>query len=380
MRAPEIRAVAEALLDMVEQGTTEMAAQIYTEPTSAYTDPMLWSREREHIFGGEIPLAIGLSGQLPGPGAAFPFDDYGLPILAWRDATGRFRAFVNVCRHRGARVLEEPGMHRRIACPYHGWTYDSDGTLVSITGSAGFHGLDTGCRSLEELPADEAGGILFVKPRIGAQPFSAEEHLCGLAPELDSWGIGEQMHFEDRVLLDRPMNWKTAMDTFGEVYHFAFAHRETLATRTMSNVMVTATYGPHQRFAAPTRAIHDVVRGSTEPVDDALSFVYLIHPNVAMLVSRSVQLYTTAPGREVGRATTRQRFFVPEVPTDDAGVAELRRTCDHYHHIVRDEDWRIGELIDRGRSSGANETVLFGRNEPCLHRMHDNWRAAVPAR
>jgi hypothetical protein len=51
--------------------------------------------------------------------------------------------------------------------------------------------------------------------------------------------------------------------------------------------------------------------------------------------------------------------------------------CDFYFRVVRDEDWSKAEAIEAGLRSGANQTLVFGRNELCLHRLHDAWRAGL---
>lgn len=376
MAADVLTELVERLLVHVRAGTTELAEAEYEEPVEAYTDPGRFALERERFFGGDVPLVVGLSGQLPGPHTVLPFDDYGVPLLLRRDGEGRFRAFLNVCRHRGARVVEEAGRQRRMTCGYHGWTYDDGGALVGIPGAAGFVGVDPHCRSLVEVPAGEAGGMLFVKPRAGAEPFDATEWLSGLAPFLDERELATRPYLTERTL-ERPTNWKSAMDTFGEVYHFAYTHRDTLALRTVADTMVTDVFGPHQRFAAPTRTILDYGTGPATPLA-FMSLVILIHPNTTLLVSmKSIHLYTVVPGRVPGESLMRQRFFAP-VGGDGPDEREAQlKTCDFYFEVVRDEDWSKAEAVEAGLRSGANPTVVFGRNELCLHRMHDAWRAGL---
>lgn len=377
MAADALAELVERLLVHVRAGTTELADAEYEEPVGAYADAGRFALERERFFSGDVPLVVGLAGQLPAPHTVVPFDDYGVPLLLRRDGAGRFRAFLNVCRHRGARVVEAPGRLRRMTCGYHGWTYDDGGALVGVPGAAGFDGVDRACRGLVEVPAGEAGGLLFVKPRAGATPFDATDWLAGLAPFLDEQGVPTRAYLTERTL-DRPTNWKSAMDTFGEVYHFAYTHRNTLAERTISDTMVTDTFGPHQRFAAPTRTITDYgTDPALEPLE-VLSLVHLIYPNATLLVStRSIQLYTIAPGGAPGESLMRQRFFAPVAPGTESERAALLEMCDFYFQVVRDEDWAKAEAVEAGLRSGANQTLVFGRNELCLHRLHDAWRAGL---
>ena len=91
--------------------------------------------------------------------------DLGVPVLATRDGEGRFRAFVNACRHRGTAVEErDKGKTRRFTCSFHGWTYSIAGALVGLPRSDHFGPVDLACHGLIELPAEERHGLLFVHP------------------------------------------------------------------------------------------------------------------------------------------------------------------------------------------------------------------------
>src|SRR5262249_55996997 len=96
---PETRSeLAHRLFHYLDTGTTAMAEEMFTNPVSAYTSQERLALERTILFG-EYPLLVGLSCQLPGPGAYVTDDDAGTPILVVRGIDGRPRAFANVCRH-----------------------------------------------------------------------------------------------------------------------------------------------------------------------------------------------------------------------------------------------------------------------------------------
>src|SRR5207248_2577651 len=79
-----------------------------------------------------------------------------------RTAAGTLRAFANVCRHRGARVVDGCGSGKRaLSCPYHGWTYGLDGGLVDVPGEEGFAGLSREEHSLRPLPVAEKYGLVW---------------------------------------------------------------------------------------------------------------------------------------------------------------------------------------------------------------------------
>ena len=123
--------ILDELLRQLDEKKNVDAGVMYRNPTSAYTCKDVARREQE-VFFRDHPQLIGLSGSIKEPGSFMTVEDFGVPVLATRAADGQFRAFVNACRHRGARLLEGSGRcERAIVCPYHGWTYDLQGGLIA---------------------------------------------------------------------------------------------------------------------------------------------------------------------------------------------------------------------------------------------------------
>jgi len=200
---PETRAeLARRLRHYLDTGTTAMAEAMFPNPVSAYTSEERLALEKRVLFR-EYPLLVGLSGRVAAPGDYLTDDDSGMPILLVRTAAGTLRAFANVCRHRGARVVDGCGSGKRaLSCPYHGWTYDLDGRLIDVPGEEGFPGLSREEHSLRPLPVEEKYGLVWVRPA-PAEPeatIDIDAHLGGLAPELASFGFERWHHFETRTL------------------------------------------------------------------------------------------------------------------------------------------------------------------------------------
>ena len=177
----------------------------------------------------------------------------GRSILLTRTSDGSVKAFDNVCLHRQSQVATGCGSAKRFTCPYHSWTYDNTGRLVSVPGREGFPEVDLKSDGLTELPAAEFAGFLWVSLDPGS-PLDVAAHLGELADELDSWGIGRWSPLGEKVL-DSPINWKLAVDTFAENYHFATVHKQTFATIARSNCTVFDSYGPHHRLIFPLNTI-----------------------------------------------------------------------------------------------------------------------------
>ena len=146
----------------VKDGSTALAPEVFRNPVAAYSDPARARLELERLFRG-LPLFMGLSSRLPGPGDYLSEEIAGVPVLLVRDREGKLRAFANICRHRGAPVASGCGTARSFSCPYHGWTYGLDGKLVGIPHEQSFGGVDKATHGLQPLPAGERYGLMVVR-------------------------------------------------------------------------------------------------------------------------------------------------------------------------------------------------------------------------
>ena len=118
------------LMKHQEEGSTAYAPEPWRNELSAYTDPVRAERERE-IFFRQRPLPFGLSGRLAEPGAYVTDNIDGNPLLITRDSDGVVHAFLNVCRHRGSKLILKDGRYPVVSCPYHRWGYALDGRLLA---------------------------------------------------------------------------------------------------------------------------------------------------------------------------------------------------------------------------------------------------------
>ena len=125
---------------------------VTTSPVARYTCPERFSRERQALFRA-LPAIVAHSSELAGSDSFLTRDFAGLPLLLTRDSEGAVHAFLNVCRHRGTRLVDAAnGCRRRFVCPYHAWTWDNRGALKGIPHEAvGFPGIDKGALGLKRL-------------------------------------------------------------------------------------------------------------------------------------------------------------------------------------------------------------------------------------
>lgn len=369
------------MLARLDSGITVDAGGFRRNPAWVYTDPELAERERAAFFAGH-PQLIGLSGDLPGPGSFLTTFDLDTPILATRAQDGNFRAFVNSCRHRGV-VLEERerGSERRFACRFHQWTYADDGTLVGLPKEEHFGDVDRSCLGLFELPCVEQDGLLWVHPD-PAGSIDLEEQLgTDLCAELASWNFGELVYLgQDRY--EVACNWKLAMDTFGETYHFPVLHRDTLNNHFHGNVQCYDTFGRNHRMLLCKREI-DAMRHLPEDDWDitvATLPVYWLFPNVQLMPFEvGVYLVRAYPDpQRPGAHSTRISFYLrPDAAADADTAAVFAMIGTRFGEVIRDEDYLVSASQQRSAESGVLPSLLFGHNEPALHHYHNTYRSML---
>ena len=189
------------------------------------------------------------------------------------------------------------------------------------------------------------------------------------------------------------MNWKLAIDTFGETYHFNTLHKNTLANDFYGNVQMYDTYGRNHRMALCMKSI-DTLRGKPQDEWNVLQAalpVYYLFPNVQLIISQAgptlVRVY--ADGANPHQSFSQIGFYMnPEVLESDfaatlakqmnTSVAEmLGMRMERFASVIEEEDYVAAASGHRGALSGAQEYVTFGRNEPALHHYHNTYREAL---
>lgn len=360
----------ERVLKLLEQGTTHMAEGQAGAPVERYLSPERFAREERTLFRRR-PLILGHVSRLAAPGDFLTHDLAGVPILGVRDRGGRFRAFLNVCRHRGARVVEARSGRdaKSFACPYHAWTYGLDGRLLGLPHAEGFPEVARETAGLVELPAAEFAGFLWAVPTPGPA-LDARAALGPLAEEIEALGLATHA-LHDTRRIEKAMNWKLAFDIFLEAYHVRRTHAETIRPLFLDNVALFDFFSPHLRNLFPKRTIA-ALRGADPAawrLRDHANILYVLAPNTAMLVQPDhVSVQHVFP-RGPGRVEIEAHILVPEAPATD----KARRYWDANAALLYaaiEEDFRMGESIQRGLASGANARLTFGRFEQALANFH----------
>lgn len=185
-----------------------------------YVDPNVHAAERDRIFRRSWQL-IGPASAMPEAGSYVATDIAGLGVFVIHGADGELRAFQNVCRHRGSRLLE-PGTGRcsAVRCPYHRWEYNDRGTLIDTPWFGQATPFELEKWPLEQIALERWRGLVFVA---FAPEVSLSEQLGDLPDEVRDAPL-ESFIAAGGETLSADLNWKTYLDQFVEYYHTPSVH------------------------------------------------------------------------------------------------------------------------------------------------------------
>jgi phenylpropionate dioxygenase-like ring-hydroxylating dioxygenase large terminal subunit len=370
-------ALARRSLVHIANRTTDRDENPTTVPVAAYLDHERYAREVDVLFR-RAPVIVGHVSQLANPGDFITHDSTGVPLLVVRGDDGSLGAFLNVCRHRGTRLENEPcGRGKRgFVCPYHAWSYARDGHLIAIPHDNGFPGIQRDTRGLVRVPVGEAAGLVWVIATPASSPeelkLDASAILGEMEDDLVRFGVPTSQVYKPRSS-DREMNWKLSIDIFLETYHLRPTHRNTIYPLFFDNLGLVDRIGPHLRTVLPKRTIRGIANESEEILGSTLrehaNIVYFVFPNTIVLILGDHVTVTSMWPVGIGRTRFVKYMLLPELPQDEKAVAHWELN-DTILVTATDEDLVLGESIQKGLASGANEEVVFGAFEHALAHFH----------
>ncbi|TKD50787.1 aromatic ring-hydroxylating oxygenase subunit alpha [Sphingomonas baiyangensis] len=369
MNAREPTAGQRALARALAMEPADEPGAIANVDAAAYTEPARFAAEQAAIFA-RVPLVIAPSALLPEHNMAVPHDGFGKPLLLTRDGDGTAHVFLNVCRHRGTRLVEGSDVVRapQLVCPYHAWSYGTDGALAGVPRGDTFPGLCKADLGLRELRCVEAGGLIWFAFDEGAD--FADAHM--LARDFEAFDLAGQHCFRRRTH-DVRANWKLVMDAFLESYHVARLHAGTIGRFLRDGVARADAIGPHQRSAVGRAAAGEALASSDWAVlRAAITFTYQLFPGTILVVSPDyINLMILMPQAH-DRVLVEDFMLIPQAPATDKALAHWERSWEFLDGgVFAAEDFRAAELGQQGLASGAIERTVLGTLESGIRRFHD---------
>lgn len=204
-------------------GTTRPASDKI--PVARYFDRDIAAREMEAIWKRSWQV-VGREEDIPRPGDRMTYDTGGLSYIIVRTGEGGFKALQNSCLHRGTRLCSGSGSAASIRCPFHGWEWNNDGSLLNIPSRWDFPELDDNAYHLPEAKIENWAGYLLINPDPDAGPLA--DALGKLTDHFGPWE-GERRFTAISFRKKIRANWKLAIEAFLESYHVVETHRQALS-------------------------------------------------------------------------------------------------------------------------------------------------------
>ena len=354
----------EELLGLREAKSHYLDDEIEFNSVDQYQSEAIFQRERDHMFA-RLPAVAAHVSELPNAGDFVKREIAGRSILVTRDAQGEVRAFLNICRHRGTQLVDdESGCKHRFTCPYHAWSYANTGELVSVPHmDTGFPDLDKAQYSLKSLQCEERFGFIWViaTPDVS---FDFDAYYAPIAAEAEGLDLASMAiaHEEKKI---HNSNWKILVEGGIESYHFKVAHRKTIGPYFEDNLSSYQMLGDHMRSVLMRSSMH-VLRD--QPTDqwrlrDHANIIYTFFPTTQLLVQKDHVVWINSRPVSAGQTELRLATLAPKSRLAEEAYWEKN------HQITSttlNEDFVIGESIQNGFASGANDVITFGRFEGAL--------------
>ena len=358
----EVSEIIDRIFEHIDNGTTDLGTAQWHEPVEHYTSQSRY--EQEIALLRQRPVVFCPSAAIPEAGSYISRTAAGTPLLVVRDNDLQVRAFINACRHRGMKVASGEGCTRTFSCPYHGWTYNLDGSLRGVPGEAAFPDLDKETSGLKEVFAVEKGGLIYVQQE-------GEPRLGTLDTALDFFEPSQSFFYKSDTVDEA--NWKLLTETLLEGYHIKSLHRESFYPFGLDNINVVESYGQNSRVIYPFKRIEKLrsVARDERKIEGSATLVYHLFPNVSVSV---LSKHTSVTVIEPLSPTRTQMFSYAIKHADQNGVEisdeDAMRDVDFVNQSGQEEDRAAARDIQETVTTSANSHLTFGYYEKAIVSFH----------
>jgi phenylpropionate dioxygenase-like ring-hydroxylating dioxygenase large terminal subunit len=357
-----------------------------TLPGWCYDNAEFHALEREHLLLSSWVLA-GHRSDLKQPGDYLAIEAFGERGLVIRGSDGALHAFHNTCRHRAHALVtgEQGNCKGAIRCPYHGWTYDFDGSLKAVPGEKSFPALDKAEFGLNRIEVEDYLGFVFLRFRPGGA--GVAKRFAPYRAEMAAYRTEAMQSFGTGWHVDIDIDWKNLMDNYLEGYHVPVGHPGLQRLFGNNYSAEVQPSGVSRQLGIirdkPSENWSERMYQRIAPRPDWLPeerrrawCYYTLLPNVALdfypdMIS-SFEALPLGPGRVRLRA---RRW---------AHAGDRQWTAARYLNYrinvqVQREDEELVASVQQGLRSKGYSFGVFSEKEAALRQLHEMIRQAVPA-
>ena len=374
--------MAEKLFDYIRNTKTDQLDSVVEYDLSIYACPEIAKKERAQIFE-RVPMMAAHSSQIADAGSFIVLQLNHHEIILTRLADGSVGAFLNVCRHRGSRLVTvESGNRRNFTCTYHGWTYGNDGKHKGIGFEETFGMAPNDGKNLIALPVEERHGFIWVVENPQGS-IDVKSHLGdGMDQALGEYGLDKWFHYRSHIF-DFPQNWKVMMDGLIDGYHVEFLHGKTISPYFYPNMMGIEILGNNALWGNPRRAMEKILHEA--PGESSLDRYAIIGnlfvPNASMVLHpHHIEFWTIYQNpKDVGACRVHLRYLTPQAEHDEKSIERLNKNWKIATDAIINEDVPVGNGIQASATMAHAGRVCLGRNEVTNQLFHRAYRDYMDA-
>ena len=362
------------------------------DPDAGWTLPA-WTYHDPEFFEAEIARLIRPSWQIvchesdiAERGDFHTIDYAGESVVVIRARDGALGAFTNVCRHRGFRLVQGPaGCAQRLVCPYHAWTYDTDGRLIGMPLRDTYGTIDASRLGLARVGLDIWNGFVFVRLEDDGGP-SVAEMMAPYEHEIAPYRLKDLRALGRVTLRPRSVNWKNVGDNYSDGLHItvahpglkrlmgsgysvaASAHVDKMSGALVANVSANLSERAYQRLLPPVLHL--------PPERQRLWTYFKLWPNIAFDIYPDqidfMQWLPTSP------TTTLIREMAYALPDDRREMKAARYLNWRINRQVNAEDTMLIERVQQGMASSSFNVGPLSESEVALRNFCAKVRDAIP--
>jgi phenylpropionate dioxygenase-like ring-hydroxylating dioxygenase large terminal subunit len=357
-------------------------------PAWTYRSDALFDLEKQNVFLNHWQI-VGHENDIPAPGNWLSFDMLGERAVIMRGTDSMVRAFHNLCRHRGARVVDGTKGHCKgaIVCPFHGWVYNLDGSLRGPAQPKTFKDFKREDFSLKSIELESFHGFLFIRFHPGPQP-PVREILAPYASDFAAYKASDQLPAHAAVWeTELPVNWKSVRDVDNEGYHVPLAHPslQDLYGRDYRDIYLDGQLhmavgyfndGGARRWSVKEYLkVSDGGPGLPQHLKNSWTY-YGLFPNTVISFSpEGAHFYHDIP---IAPNRTRLSGRDYRLPEESRKQRLARYLALRINRDTSQEDQQLSIWSDESMRSSAFDNFHLSDLEWGLRRHHDRLRAVLP--